>query len=128
MVDYFIFSFILKKLKFSLNIFLILMLSILVFNKNYFISYFLGYIIGGFNFILLSLGTNYIISRKVNHSKIIQFIFFTMRIILIALILASAVKDGYNVFILFLGFLTINISIKIGALLDCRREGQYGKE
>jgi hypothetical protein len=51
-----------------------------------------------------------------------------MRIILIALILASAVKDGYNVFILFLGFLTINISIKIGALLDCRREGQYGKE
>ncbi|MBZ4663923.1 MAG: hypothetical protein JG776_1638 [Caloramator sp.] len=128
MVDYFIFSFILKKLKFSLNIFLILMLSILVFNKNYFISYFLGYIIGVFNFILLSLGTNYIISRKVNHSKIIQFIFFTMRIILIALILASAVKDGYNVFILFLGFLTINISIKIGALLDCRREGQYGKE
>lgn len=128
MVDDFIFSFILKSLKFSFNIFLILMLSILVFNKNYFISYFLGYIIGVFNFILLSLGTNYIISRKVNHSKIIQFIFFTMRIILIALILASAVKDGYNVFILFLGFLTINISIKIGALLDCRREGQYGKE
>ncbi|GIW49135.1 MAG: hypothetical protein KatS3mg079_611 [Caloramator sp.] len=128
MVDYFIFSFILKRLKFSLNIFLLLMLSILVFNANYALSYFLGYIIGIFNFILLSLGTNYIITRKVNHSKIIQFIFFTMRIILIALILASAVKDGYNVFILFLGFLTINISIKIGALLDCRREGQYGKE
>ncbi|MCX7695371.1 MAG: hypothetical protein N2Z71_06680 [Caloramator sp.] len=128
MVDDFIFSFILKKLKFSFNIFFILMLLIFILNRNYLLSYFLGYLIGVFNFVVLSLGTNYIISKGIKHSKIIQFIFFTMRIIFIALILASAVKDGYNVFILFIGFLTINISLKIGSLIDCRREGQYGKE
>lgn len=123
MVDEFIFSFILTKLKFSFYVFLLLIILVFVLGNKIFLSYTLGYLIGVANFIVLSLSTNYIIKKEIKYPKLTQFLFFTLRIFVVSLILAEAVSKGHNVFTLFLGFMVLNISIKLSAYLECRREG-----
>ncbi|MCX7951459.1 MAG: hypothetical protein N2594_05845 [Clostridiales bacterium] len=124
-MDKFISSFIIKHLKYSLR-FAMVSLVLLIINKSYFISYFVGYIVGILSFILLTMGTNLILNIKPKRVKTVQFIFFTLRIILVAYILARATLNGYNVFVLFIGFLTMNISIRLNTLLKCRKEVSNG--
>lgn len=124
-MDKFISSFIIKHLKYSLRI-AIVSLLLLIINQNYFLSYFVGYLVGILNFILLTIGTNLILNIRPKKVKTTQFVFFTLKIILIAYILAKATLHGYNVFILFIGFLTMNISIRLNTLLQCRKEERNG--
>lgn len=124
-MDKFISSFIIKHLKYSLR-FVMVSLVLLIINKSYFISYFVGYLVGILSFILLTIGTNFILNKKPKRVKTVQFIFFTLRIILVAYILARATLHGYNVFVLFIGFLTMNISIRLNTLLECRKEVSNG--
>lgn len=124
-MDKFISSFIIKHLKYSLRIAIVSFL-LLIINQNYFLSYLVGYLVGILNFILLTIGTNLILNIRPKRVKTTQFVFFTLRIILIAYILARATLHGYNVFFLFIGFLTMNISIRLNTLLQCRKEVSDG--
>lgn len=124
-MDKFVSGFIIKHLKYSLR-FAIVSLALIFLNKNFFLSYFVGYLVGILNFILLTIGTNFILNIKPKRVKTTQFIFFTLRIILVAYILARATLRGYNVFILFIGFLTMNISMRLNTLLECRKEVSNG--
>lgn len=120
-MDKYISGFIIKNLRYSLKI-AIISVVLLFINTNYFIAYFLGYLLGIFNFILLSIGTNILVTLRPKRIKLIHFLFFTLRISFVAYILAKAAVDGHNIFILFLGFITMNISIKLNGLYEARRE------
>lgn len=119
----FIYGFILDKLKKGFLVALVIAIIISVFKTEYLIQYMYGFLLSCFNFMLLSLGTEAIVSRGGKAARLIHFIFFTFRYALIAFLIVKVISHrGFNPIIVITGFLTLNLSIKIFAFKEHFRQ------
>jgi hypothetical protein len=110
-------KFVSQKLKVAVIIGVILGTILFIgFGKNIFMNYAIGFIVGCMNFVLLSLGMNLIVSNKPKKVRIIQFLFFTLRYLLIAYILIELVRSyNANIFAVAGGLLTNNAALTLWA-------------
>jgi hypothetical protein len=115
MLSSFIFKFILKKLKVCVAVYLLIgLLLYIAFGSKLFLEYSLGFVVGFANFALLSIGSDIILTIKPKRVRIMHFLFFTLRYLLIAYIIIQPVKyNNANIFALVGGLLTTNLSIAL---------------
>lgn len=119
---------VLEKLKASLIIAVFIGLSLLaVLGKRFFGSYMIGFLLGSLNLLLLSIELNLVISKTPQKIGLIHFTFFVLRYILIFYVIYRAVLNrDSEVFSLFGGLVTVNLSIIVNAFIKNlyhRREG-----
>jgi hypothetical protein len=124
----FIIKFILEKLKIILVVGAIFALVIyIIFGSKMFLNFGIGLLVGCGNFILLSIGTDLIISARAITVRIIHFLFFTFRYVLIAYIIIQQIKlNNANVFAMTGGLLTTNLALVLHAFTKhflSRKEG-----
>jgi hypothetical protein len=108
-----IIKFVLEKLRIMVifGTFLAVVLFV-AFGKNIFVDYTIGFVTGCVNFVVLSIGTEMIVSGKPKKLRIIHFLFFTFRYLLIALILIELVRSqDANLFAVAGGLLTNNLAL-----------------
>lgn len=123
----FIYGFIGDKLRTAVTFGLIISGIFIFINFRFALNYFFGFLIGCTNFIGLSLGADYLLSRRPKRPGTVHFIFFTLRYAIVAYLIASMVIDkGGNPLIIVFGFITLNLSIKYSAFreyLIVKKEG-----
>lgn len=123
----YIYGFIGDKLKTALVAALIISGILMFFNYRFSLHYFIGFLIGCTNFIGLSLGANYLLTARPRRSGIMHFLFFTLRYVIVAYLIATLVMNkGGNPLVIVLGFLTLNLSIKYSAFKEyfsAKKEG-----
>lgn len=124
----FILGFVLEKIR---NAFIIAaIVGIVIFltlDSKMVIDYILGFIIGCINFTALSHGSNIILSAMPKAPHIINFLFFTLRYLLIAFaIIYFYTTANANLFAMIGGMITMNLSLIVTVLIGnliSRKEG-----
>lgn len=91
------------------------------------VAYVMGTIIGMANFCLLTVGMNLLLIIKVRFPLVIQFLFFTLRYLIIAYLAVNLILNyKENPFAVCGGLLTMNFSIFIFELLKTYRKRKEG--
>lgn len=124
----YIFKFLFSRLRDALITGFIISIIIFIFlGKSISIQYIFGFLLGIFNFILLSLGFDLILSRKPINAKIVHIILFFLRYLAITIMIAIFILHRHaNAFVVVGGLLTMNFSILIVEMkkhLLSRKEG-----
>ncbi|WP_048569526.1 hypothetical protein [Clostridium cylindrosporum] len=92
-------------------------ISMICLGLEFGINYYYGFFIGILNFIFFSIGSYKLIDKGSGKAKTVQFLLFIARYVIVAIALSIAVTEfGANVFALFIGLLTINISLVISVI------------
>lgn len=98
----------------------------LIFGINSGYQYAVGFLIGIINFVLLAFGINIIVLNSFKRAALVQTLFFILRYLVIAIVLANLIqKYSFNVFYMAIGLLTIKITLILfsGLLNFERRKG-----
>jgi hypothetical protein len=123
-----IYKFLFNRIKNSIILGLIISIIIIIFfGKNILNQYFLGFLLGVLNFSILTLGIDLILYLKPLTARIFHFLFFTIRYLAIAIVIALFItrKHG-NAFIVVGGLLTMHLSLFMTEMkkhLLARKEG-----
>ena len=110
---FYVFKFLFNKLRNALLIgSIISSIIFVIFGKNIFEQYWVGLLIGVFNFALLTIGIDLILLLRPLLARVIQFLFFTLRYIAIAFVVVLyIIHKNANAFIIVGGLLTMHFSI-----------------
>ncbi|EYE89881.1 hypothetical protein Q428_00605 [Fervidicella metallireducens AeB] len=103
---------------------------ILIFGINGGCQYAVGFVIGIINFALLALGINIIVLNCFKRAALVQTLFFILRYMVIAIVLAELIENyGFNVYYMAIGLLTVKLTLVLfsGLLnLNIRKGSQNG--
>jgi hypothetical protein len=121
-----IFGLINREIKYSIVIGVFTALLVyFVFGTRILLSFSMGFIIGCLNFVTLTYGINFMFKLSPQKAKGAQYFTFTGRYIIIGIIFSELIlHKSANIFALTLGFIIINISIRLSALIKCTSPGK----
>lgn len=121
--------FIYEKIIFSLIVALIIGAAAgILWGFQVLLSFFAGYIIGCIYFLLISCGTGFLLKNKSGKVRKTHFLAFTLRYLLMALVLACLIKyTNINVFALIAGLTVINIALVISTFAKKAFTGEGGE-
>lgn len=90
-------------------------------------AYFVGFLMGCINFVLLSLGSDIILNVRPRGASVINSLFFALRYLIIVLVTIKFVTLNHgNIFALVGGLITMHVAILVSAIR--RRNLLTGKE
>jgi hypothetical protein len=110
---------VLEKLRISITVALFIGITLFaLLGKRFFGSYMTGFLLGSLNLIMLSIELNIAISKGFGRIGAVHFVFFIVRYALIFLVIYRAISvKNSELFSLFGGLITVNLSIVLSAFL-----------